>query len=92
LRQISSIQPASLNFRRDDGTQSAGDAHRIVNLATRCRLLRPICVCRQATRGGALGGIAVGQIAGCLREDGSSFIPLLIVAGSLRCPRLFCHS
>ena len=33
--------------------------------------------------GGALGGIVLGQIAGYLRDHGSSFTPILIIAGSL---------
>jgi len=33
--------------------------------------------------GGALGGIVLGQIAGYMRDHGSSFTPILIIAGSL---------
>jgi ACS family hexuronate transporter-like MFS transporter len=33
--------------------------------------------------GGALGGIVLGQIAGYMRDSGSSFTPILIMAGSL---------
>lgn len=33
--------------------------------------------------GGALGGIVLGQIAGYLRDHGSSFTPILVIAGSL---------
>ncbi len=33
--------------------------------------------------GGAMGGIVLGQIAGYMRDHGSSFTPILIIAGSL---------
>ncbi|MEI6862217.1 MAG: MFS transporter, partial [Verrucomicrobiota bacterium] len=33
--------------------------------------------------GGAFGGIVLGQIAGYLRDHGSSFTPILLIAGSL---------
>ena len=33
--------------------------------------------------GGALGGIVLGQIAGYLRDHGSSFTPILVITGSL---------
>ncbi len=33
--------------------------------------------------GGALGGIALGQLVGYLRDHGSSFTPVLMIAGSL---------
>ena len=33
--------------------------------------------------GGALGGIVLGQIAGYLRDHGTSYTPILVIAGSL---------
>ena len=33
--------------------------------------------------GGAMGGVALGQVVGYLRDHGSSFTPVLVIAGSL---------
>ena len=33
--------------------------------------------------GGAMGGVVLGQVAGYLRDHGSSYTPVLIIAGSL---------
>jgi len=33
--------------------------------------------------GGAMGGVALGQVVGYLRDHGSSFTPVLLIAGSL---------
>ena len=39
--------------------------------------------------GGALGGVVLGQLAGYLLDHGSSYGPILIIAGSLHVAAFF---